>query len=170
MNRSIKLVSIALVAVMLTVGLGGCFGNFAATRKVYDFNQSFGGKWENQLLFWVLNIVPVYGLASWGDVVIFNTIEFWTGSNPMAMGPKEEVIKYASQDGKDLRITIRQNQVVVEDLANPGVELELSYKPLEKAWYYQGAEGEFKIAKVSDEKAEFYSPKGKTFTLVNPAI
>ena len=126
MNRSIKLVSIALVAVMLTVGLGGCFGNFAAVRKVYDFNQSFGGKWENSFLFWVLSIVPVYGIAAWGDVVIFNTVEFWTGSNPMAMGPQDEVIKYASQDGKDLKIIIRQNQVVVEDLANPGQELELS--------------------------------------------
>lgn len=170
MNRSVKLVSIALVAVMLTLGLGGCFGNFAATRKVYDFNKNFGDKWPNQLMFWVLNIVPVYYVASFADVVLFNTIEFWTGNNPMAMGPTDEVIKYASQDGKDLKITIRQNQVIVEDLANPGQELELSYKPLEKAWYYQGAEGKVKLAEVSEEKAEFFSPKGNTYTLVKQAI
>ncbi len=170
MNRSVKLVSIAMVAVMLTVGLGGCFGNFSATRKVYDFNKDFGGKWENQLMFWVLNIVPVYYFAAAADALVLNTVEFWTGSNPMAMGPQEEVIKYASQDGRDLKITIRQNQVVVEDLANPGQEMELSYKPLEKTWYYQGAEGEIKIAKISDDKADFYTPKGNTYTLVKQAI
>jgi hypothetical protein len=42
MNRIIKLTSIAMLVVMLTVGAAGCFGNFAATRKVYDFNQNFG--------------------------------------------------------------------------------------------------------------------------------
>lgn len=32
MNRIVKLVSMALVAIILTVGVAGCFGNFAATR------------------------------------------------------------------------------------------------------------------------------------------
>lgn len=159
-----------MVAVMLTVGMGGCFGNFAATRKVYDFNESFGGRWENQILFWVLSIVPVYNLAVSLDAILFNTIEFWTGSNPIAMGPQDEVIKYASQDGKDYKITIRQNQVILQDLANPDNEMELSYKPLEKTWNYQSEDGEIVIAKISEDKAEFFSPKGKTYTLVNPAI
>jgi heme/copper-type cytochrome/quinol oxidase subunit 2 len=86
MNRIVKLVSIAMLAVILTVGVAGCFGNFAVGRKVYDFNQNFGGKWENQILFWVMNIVPIYGLAMISDALLFNTIEFWTGSNPIAMG------------------------------------------------------------------------------------
>lgn len=30
--------------------------------------------------------------------------------------------------------------------------------------------GEIKIAKSSDDKADFFSPKGKTYTLVNQAI
>jgi hypothetical protein len=123
----------AMLVVILTVGVAGCFGNFAATRKVYEFNGSFGDKWMNQIMFWVLTFVPAYEIAAFADVVLFNTIEFWTGSNPVAMGPNDEVIKYASQDGKNLKITIRQNEVKVEDIGNPGEELELSYKPLEKS-------------------------------------
>ena len=165
MNRIIKLISIAMLAIILTVGVAGCFGNFAASRKVYEFNQNFGGKWENQIMYWVLNIVPVYYAAQALDVILFNTIEFWTGSNPIAMGPGEEVIRYASQDGRDYKITIRQNQVVLEDLENPGQEMELSFKPLDQSWYFQSAEGEIKIATVSEGEAEFFLPSGKSYTL-----
>ncbi len=83
MNRIVKLVSITMLVVILTVGVAGCFGNFAATRKVYDFNQNFGDKWINQVMFWVLNVVPVYYVAGVVDILLFNTLEFWTGSNPM---------------------------------------------------------------------------------------
>jgi hypothetical protein len=120
----------AMLAIILTVGVAGCFGNFAATRKVYQFNESFGDKWMNQIMFWVLAIVPAYEIAGFADVVLFNTIEFWTGSNPITMAPGEEVIKYASEDGKNLKIVIRQNQVSVVDLDNPTDDLQLSYKPL----------------------------------------
>ncbi|MCB5259955.1 MAG: DUF3332 domain-containing protein [Candidatus Cloacimonetes bacterium] len=165
MNRIVKLVSMALVAIILTVGVAGCFGNFAATRKVYEFNESFGNKWMNQIMFWVLSFVPVYNVAAFADVVLFNTIEFWTGSNPIAMGPNEEVIKYANQDGKNLRITIRQNEIRVEDVDNPAEELELSYKPLERSWYYHSDSGMVKIATLSDNQADFFAPSGKTYTL-----
>jgi hypothetical protein len=165
MNRIIKLTSIAMLVVMLTVGVAGCFGNFAATRKVYDFNQNFGGKWENQIMFWVLNIVPIYNVAATLDVLFFNTLEFWTGSNPIAMAPGEEIIRYTSQDGKDLKIIIRQNQVIVEDLDNPGQELALNYRPLERSWYYTSAEGKVKIATLSEDQADFFLPSGKSYTL-----
>jgi hypothetical protein len=155
-----------MLAVLFTIGLAGCFGNFAATRKVYDFNQSFGGKWENEVLFWAMNIVPIYMVAGVLDVFVFNTIEFWTGSNPIVMAPGEEVIKYASHDGKNFKITIRQNEVIVEDLANPDQEFELNYKPLEKTWYYQSETGPVKIVSVSEDKADFYMPSGKVHTLV----
>nr|MDK2850694.1 hypothetical protein [Candidatus Cloacimonadota bacterium] len=168
MSRIIKLTSATMLVVLFTVGLAGCFGNFAATRKIYDYNQSFSGKWQNQVVFWVMNIVPVYLVGGVLDVLVFNTIEFWSGNNPIAMAPGEEVIKYFSQDGKNLKITIRQNEVIVEDPANPDQEFELNYKPLEKAWYYQSETGPVKIASLSEDKADFYMPSGKVHTLVKP--
>jgi hypothetical protein len=157
-----------MLAIILTVGVAGCFGNFAATRKVYEFNETFGDKWMNQIMFWVLNIVPVYNVATFADVVLFNTIEFWTGSNPIAMAPGEEVIKYAQENGKNLKITMRQNQIQVEDMDNPAEELLLSYKPLEKSWYFHSEEGLVKIATLSADKADFYHPNGKVLTMNAP--
>lgn len=168
MNRIVKLVSMAMLAIILTVGVAGCFGNFAATRKVYQFNESFGDKWMNQIMFWVLAIVPAYEIAGFADVVLFNTIEFWTGSNPIAMAPGEEVIKYASEDGKNLKIVISQNQVSVVDLDNPTDDLQLSYKPLEKSWYYHSDKGLVKIATLSQDKVDFFRPNGKVLTMNAP--
>lgn len=165
MNKIVKLTSVALIVVLLAIGLSGCFGNFAATRKVYDFNKSFGDKWMNQIMFWVLAAVPVYEFAGIADVLLFNTVEFWTGNNPIAMADGEEVIKYASENGKDLKITIRKNQIHVEDLANPDQELDLQYKPFEKSWYYQSAEGPVKIATISQDQASIFRPNGKTMTI-----
>lgn len=164
MNRIIKLTSIAMLVILFTIGLSGCFGNFAATRKLYNFNQGYSG-WTGQIMFWVMGWVQIYSAVMVLDIIVFNTVEFWTGTNPIAMNSGEEVIKYASQDGKDLKITIRQNQVIVEDLDNPGQEMELSYKPMEKSWYYHGSEGLVKIATINDDQAIFHRPNGKTVNL-----
>ncbi len=167
MKRTVRFVSVMMLFVMLTVGVAGCFGNFAATRKVYTFNENFGDKWMNQIMFYVLSWIPVYGIASFADVVLFNTIEFWTGNNPMAMGENEEVIKYATHDGKDLKIIIRQNEVMLEDMTKPGEEIALRYKPFEKSWYMENEEGAVKIATLKDGSAEFFTQSGKVVSSAN---
>ena len=65
----------------------GCFGSFALVRKIYDFNQSFRNKFVRTIVFWLFCIVPVYEVCALGDAVIFNLIEFWTGSNVLASAP-----------------------------------------------------------------------------------
>jgi hypothetical protein len=75
-----RLVISALTAAATT----GCFGKFAATKKLHDWNASFGSKFVATLIFWLFLILPVYELFALGDALIFNLIEFWSGSNPLA--------------------------------------------------------------------------------------
>ncbi|HTY38561.1 MAG TPA: DUF3332 family protein [Bacteroidota bacterium] len=83
MKRSFfKAVSSILIAMMLTTALG-CYGSFPLINKVYKFNGTLGNKFVNELGFLVMNIVPVYGVAGFIDAVLLNTIEFWTGKNPV---------------------------------------------------------------------------------------
>jgi hypothetical protein len=83
MKRSfVKIVSSILIAVLLTTAVG-CYGSFQLVNKVYKFNGGLGTKFVNELGFLVMVIVPVYGVATFIDVVILNTIEFWTGKNPV---------------------------------------------------------------------------------------
>jgi hypothetical protein len=77
--------AVAVLSALLAVGstLSSCYGSFGLTKKVYQFNGKLGDKWINSLFVFLVG-GPVYGLAGTADVVIFNLIEFWTGSNPVA--------------------------------------------------------------------------------------
>jgi hypothetical protein len=84
MKRSfINIVTSLLIAVLLTTALG-CYGSFPLINKVYKFNGTLGNKFVNELGFLVMNIVPVYGVAAFIDAVLLNTIEFWSGKNPVS--------------------------------------------------------------------------------------
>ena len=75
------------LAVIVLIGMfvfSGCTGSFMLTKKVYDFHRGQEDKWIDELIFLGAVILPVYGLATLGDAIIFNSIEFWTDENPIA--------------------------------------------------------------------------------------
>ncbi len=80
MGRSHR-ISAGLVA--LSLMLSGCYGPFNLTKRLYWWNGAVGDKWENEVVFLLLLVVPAYGVASLADAVIFNSMEFWTGTNPV---------------------------------------------------------------------------------------
>ena len=81
MHRTYR-VSVGLVAMLLVAS--GCYGPFNLTRRLYNWNSQAGTtKWEREFIFIILAWVPVYGLTILGDAVVFNSMEFWTGNNPV---------------------------------------------------------------------------------------
>jgi hypothetical protein len=76
---------LSLTAIAL-LGTSGCFGSFNVTRKLWGWNKSVSDeKFVRELVFLGLNVVPVYSIAGFIDVVVTNSIEFWTGKNPVNM-------------------------------------------------------------------------------------
>ena len=75
-------------AVFLIAGLcytqSGCFGPFRLTNQVYEWNANLGDKFTNNVVFWAFLIIPVYEVSLFIDGVVLNTIEFWSGSNPVS--------------------------------------------------------------------------------------
>lgn len=86
----------------------GCFGSFALTRKMHAWNEGVSGnKFVQWLVFLGMTIIPVYGVGVFLDSWIFNSIEFWTDSNPMAshdVQPGETRVVQLSP-GQQLRLT-----------------------------------------------------------------
>ena len=81
MGRTSRL-GVGLVALLMFTS--GCYGPFYLTRKVHQFNGEVSdNKWVVEVVFLVCAWLPVYGIAYVADAVIFNSIEFWTGNNPM---------------------------------------------------------------------------------------
>jgi len=92
MKRSfVQIVSSVLVLALLLTAFG-CYGSFNLTTKVYKFNGGLGDKWVNELGFLVMSIVPVYGVAVFVDAVVLNSIEFWTGKNPVSASDGTQTI------------------------------------------------------------------------------
>lgn len=77
-----KIAPVAL-GLALAFGIQGCYGRFQLTRNLYNWNGKVGNKFVNELVFLGLCIIPVYDIVGFVDVVILNSVEFWTGKNPM---------------------------------------------------------------------------------------
>ena len=74
----------ALVAAVLSVGLfSSCLGPNKLFNDLHDWNmKATENRWANEGIFVVLNIIPVYGVAYVIDIVVLNSIEWWSGKNP----------------------------------------------------------------------------------------
>ncbi len=82
-----------VTACALALGLlaSGCYGPFNLTRRLYKWNGQVGTKWENEFVFIILAWVPVYSIAVLGDGIVFNSMEFWTGKNPVDAPGRSEL-------------------------------------------------------------------------------
>jgi Domain of unknown function (DUF3332) len=75
-----------LIAASLTLSLTGasCMGTNNAFNSLMTWNADVSKEnWLNEILFVGMVIIPVYQIALLGDVVVFNTAEYWTGENPI---------------------------------------------------------------------------------------
>lgn len=85
LSRFRRTAVLALTAGAL-VATSGCFGSFNLTRKLWGWNKGVSNeKFVRELVFLGLNVVPIYSIAGFIDVVVTNSIEFWTGKNPVDM-------------------------------------------------------------------------------------
>ncbi len=76
----------AIVGVLcLSIFASGCYGPFNMTRRVHHWNGTVSeNEWAQEGVYLLLNIIPVYGIAVFLDSLIFNSIEFWGGENPVS--------------------------------------------------------------------------------------
>jgi hypothetical protein len=88
------------------LGLGGCWGSFNLTGRVHDWNGSFGSKWVSWLVFLAFIILPVYEITILVDALVINTIEFYSGSNPVSrradLGRGHHLVLRGEADGSTL--------------------------------------------------------------------
>ena len=101
-----RIISLVLSIAIAMVSLQGCYGKMALTRKIYQANGSVHDKYLRSLVSWVFIIVPVYGVSALADFILFNTIEFWSGTNPVAEGEKS--FRY-TENGDGYRINARKS-------------------------------------------------------------
>ena len=81
--------AMALVGASLMTATAGCIGRMAMSGKVLEWNLRVAEeKWPRELVFFLLYVIPVYPFTGALDLLIFNSIEFWTGTNPINGEPR----------------------------------------------------------------------------------
>ena len=78
----------AILCAGASITFSSCIGSFALTKKVIAWNNQVGNKFVNELVFIAFWILPVYEVTAVADLIVLNSIEFWSGSNPMSASVK----------------------------------------------------------------------------------
>lgn len=67
------------ILLFIAMSTTGCFGTFPLTRKVYQVNQDAADvEFHQTLAYWAMILTLVYPGALITDVIVMNTIEFWS--------------------------------------------------------------------------------------------
>jgi len=124
MTRHLPVPFRRIVAVAVLIGFlpltNACFGSFNLTRKLMGFNQSVSSnKWIRWFVFLGLYILPVYAFASLADIFFANSVEFWTGKNPITA--KLEPKTVVTEDGAVARLIPVENGARIEVVETSGV-------------------------------------------------
>ena len=85
----------AIVTSLVLVGFltvsASCYGPFNLTRNVYHWNSNIKGsgevneKWMKEIVFFGMIVIPVYMFSALLDAFVFNSIQFWSGDNPIKL-------------------------------------------------------------------------------------
>ena len=76
-----------LLAAALALGLttSSCLGPDNLYGSLKNWNATVSDQdWLDEVIFIGFWVIPIYPFALLGDVVIFNTVEYWTGDNPIS--------------------------------------------------------------------------------------
>lgn len=136
-----------------------CIGSFKLTNKLLTWNQSIDSKFVNELVFIAFWIVPVYEISALADVLVINSIEFWSGDNPVA--DAGTVKKVETKDGI-YTVETRVNGYHIEK-ADGQDPMDLVYNKMDKSWNVQAGGQETRLLKFTENADEvvMYLPDGQ---------
>lgn len=140
-----KTILTAALAALLCSSLTSCMGKFALTRNLYAWNEQVSNKFVNEVLFVAFWILPVYEVCGLADLLVLNSIEFWSGDNPLSASTKTIDTKHGRYlvecDGKGYDIT----------LESTGEKFRLDFAQESKTWSLQLDDKEYKLMTFIDD-------------------
>lgn len=154
---------IAVLLISTSILCSSCIGSFKLWGGLKEWNQGIGNKFVNELVFIALHIVPVYEVAYFADVVVLNTIEFWTGSSPIASNEVKEV---KGENGNYLVASNENGYTITNKEDNQS--LNLVYNKENKSWNAVTESESFELVKMNDDGTATINMQNGTSMTVTP--
>src|SRR5262249_44714636 len=103
-----RVIAITLLGSSSLLATTGCFGSFTTVKRLYHWNNTVdANKWAKWGVFVATVVVPVYPSATIFDMVFTNSVEFWSGRNPMT-----ESVSFQTQAGEQVSMQPREDGAV----------------------------------------------------------
>ena len=140
-----------------------CIGSFGLHSRLVSWNQSIGIKFVIELVFLALNIITVYGVCYFADAVIINSIEFWSGSNPMAS--VGDIKKVQGENGNYLVETLENGYSITKE-GDETAPMELIYYKSLNTWNVVADGVSTELVRLNnDGTAQMTLPNGEDLTV-----
>lgn len=153
--RKFKFTVAAVILLAGMTGLNSCIGNFALTHRVLNWNKQVGPKFVNELVFFAFWIVPVYEVTAIADLLVINSIEFWSGNNPMEAYSRT----VETEHGKYI-INGDENGYTV--LCPQGETIRLDFERENQTWSVRDSQGQQHpfMTMIDDSHVKMITPEG----------
>ena len=159
-----RLVTVLCTMLSVSILSTSCIGSFPLFHKIHSWNEGVSdNKFVNELVFIALHIVPVYEVAYFADVVVLNTIEFWTGSSPIASNEVKEV---KGENGNYLVASNENGYTITNKEDNQS--LDLVYNKENKSWNAVTESENFELVKMNDDGTATINMQNGTSMTVTP--
>jgi hypothetical protein len=94
------------LAVGLLTLFTSCLGPNHATGHLFKWNGGIENRWGRSVVF--ILVFPAYVVTSIGDVLIFNSIQWWSGDNPIS-DPNADIGAFVVV-GDDVEASVEVNE------------------------------------------------------------
>ena len=147
--------------VAISIMFSSCIGSFQLTSKLKNFNDGIGSKWVNELVFVAFCIVPVYELSALADVLVLNSIEFWSGKKTLADAGETKIIK--NSKGQDIEVKTLENGYALNDGTNT---MNLVFDEKEQIWSAEYEDQVMNLIRLVDENnAQLFLKNGEVMDI-----
>lgn len=140
-----------------SIMFSSCIGSFNLTNKLLSWNQGIGDKFVNELVFVAFWIIPVYEVSALADVLVINSIEFWTGRNAVADNGKVKNVE--TENGNYAIETTKDGYHIQKE--GEQKDVDLVFNEDEQTWSVESGAYQNKLMRFDGEdKVVMYLPDG----------
>lgn len=135
-----------------------CIGSFSLSNKLLSWNRSVDNKFVNELIFFAFWIVPVYEVSLLADVVVLNSIEFWSGNNPVA---DAGTVKTIDTDKGTFMVETKDNGYHISKKGEEA-SMDLVFNEKDQTWNVEAGGEAYKLLQFKDQdEVVMYLPDGQ---------
>lgn len=142
-----------------------CIGSFGLWTGLRDWNQGVGNKFVNEVVFCAFHIIPIYEVAYVADLLVLNSIEFWSGSNPVAQVGQIQRLK--GENG-DYVVRTNVDGYTITKVGEEDRPLDLVYNAATRTWNAVAGSSVYEVFTMNEDGTITFKQQDGTPVTISP--